>query len=163
MNRAEKILGLFEKVLQAMKFRDFKANIEKAFKKEFPKAWITSRYDAGYKNSMTIVFGVMKRNKLPNGIEHNDISRHVILIWGGTDDGVLAGKLSMEYSSGGSVLTKPDPNSFIAFGNVKTGLRNKKGDVSQILKHLQKYFPKLKKVVKDNIDNLTVDKNDLGF
>jgi len=47
--------------------------------------------------------------------------------------------------------------SYMAYGRVKFGWRKKTGTPEQLLKHLDNYFKKMRKVVDANKDNLAHD------
>jgi len=54
----------------------------------------------------------------------------------------------------GSISTKPEEGSYMAMSRVKTPFRKTKGDAKKILKAFETFFPRLKKLVNDNRDNI---------
>jgi len=133
--------------------------IEAAIKKHFPKSHVKVWVHKGGIGGTTIGldFAVAgDKSQVANGIWHNDISLTRGTIYGLEPDGNLKPTLEFDPALGGSILTKPT-EKYMAFGKLKVGLRKKKGTPEQILKHLDSYFAKLAKAIKDNRDKIPDD------
>lgn len=129
--------------------------IETTIRKHFPKSSVRVVFQPGLKPSILIVFTVAGgKDEVPAGIMHNDLSYTLVHIWGMDKEGNLGPTLQFDPSQGGSILVKPPENSHLAFGNVKVGLRKKKGTPAQVLKHIDTYFTKLLKALKANKSDL---------
>lgn len=144
-------------MIRAGKFataQDLVPAIEAAIRKHFPKSALRVMFQKGFKPSISIFFTVGgSKEEYPNKIEHNDIARHTLHIWGMDDAGNLSDMLQCDPSSGGSVLLKSEDRASV-LGSVKVGLRKKKGTPEQIVKHIDNYFGKLLKVIKSNADKI---------
>lgn len=132
--------------------------IERTIRKHFPKSLFRVRFEPEMKPSVTVVFAIAGgKGEVPNGIMQNDLSYTTIFIWGMDKEGNLQPTLQFDYSQGGRIMVKPPEGSHLAFGNVKVGLRKKKGTPEQLLKHIDNYFAKLLKTLKANKDNLPAE------
>lgn len=128
--------------------------IENEYQTHFPNGFISVTYSSGILESIYLVFGVQSRSKHVNNIMNNDPALHTLFMFGFDDGDFVSDKVRLSVSQGGSLLTKPDPDTHYAFGRVKTGLRQKTGTPTQVKKHLFKYFKKLRQTVEDNRDIL---------
>jgi hypothetical protein len=132
--------------------------IERTIRKHFPKSVVRAAFSANLKPGISITFAIAgSKAEVPNGIMQNDLSYTSLFIWGMDKEGNLAPTLQFDPSQGGSISTKPPEGSHLAFGNVKVGLRKKKGTPEQLLKHIDNYFAKLLKTLKANKDNLPAE------
>ena len=151
-----KVKDLTESQTQTSKeVEDFIKSVKDSFLKEFPKAWFDGSYSRSFK-TIDFEFGIQPKSKHANHIARNDPSHHK-LIMHDIIDGEFPEKSTMEMLTGGALYVKPEEGSHLAMGSVKIGYRKKTGTPAQIVKHLQNYFKKMKKVVNDNKDNLIDD------
>lgn len=135
---------------------DLAQALEEAIKKSFPKSTVAVRVQnsLGPGKVIYIFFAVAgSKSEVTNGIWENDISMTKIHIYGVNDDGTLKDQLDLHPVVGGSITTKPT-EKFMAQGRLKVGLRKKKGTPEQIVKHVDAYFAKLLKALKENSDKL---------
>lgn len=146
----------------------FAKEIEKAIKGVFPKAFIKAKFSGGIIESIHVRFAsTSNKAKWPNGYIENDRLHQTFMIFDGFenlkksgpvnvfdkgDPGVssrLIGKHNIDISVGGRLSV---PGSGVSGKTVKFGWRKKSGDAATIVKHLESYFQKVKKVVADNPD-----------
>jgi len=124
-------------------------DIEKSFKKQFPKGWSIIHQGGGIsKDTISIVIGLIgNKSDLPNGILENDPMFHSWLLFqhpkGYTAEILQAG-----------ISINPPEDSYLAMGRIKTKWRKTTGDEAKMVKTLDAFFKKLKKLVKDNEDNI---------
>jgi hypothetical protein len=149
--------------VQAAKFEtgeDLAKAIEAAIKKHFPKSTVkvSVQKSLGPGKSIYLFFAVAgSQNEVTNHIWQNDISLTKAFVYGVEESGKLKDTLEFEPAQGGSILSKPDPGTHYAYSHIKVGLRKKKGTPEQILKHIDSYFAKLAKAIKDNKDKIPED------
>jgi len=149
MNRkriAQELVAVAKTLVSAeMTPEELMSKLEAAYKSQFPKSFFSIRLDKGFKESITMRFGVQPKSDWENGIFHNDPAASIMIIYG-VQDGQLGEILEVRDAMGGSLLVKPtDPHR--AYGRVKFGWRKKKGTPEQILKHMTNYFRKMRQVV----------------
>lgn len=122
--------------------------IEKSYRKYFPKGLFYSRKQSLGGSGFTFTLGLIGDKKdVPNGIEHNDPMRHVFMVNLKGDDFEVT-------SNHGSLSTNPPKGSHMAMHNVKTKFRKVKGDEKKIVVGMDRFFSRLKSLVKDNKDNI---------
>jgi len=122
--------------------------IEKSYRKYFPKGLFYSRKKPLGGSGFTFTLGLIGDKKdVPNGIEHNDPMRHVFMVNLKGDDFEVT-------SNHGSLSTNPPKGSHMAMHNVKTKFRKVKGDEKKIVVGMDRFFSRLKSLVKDNKDNI---------
>lgn len=128
---------------------DLAARFEATVKKHFPKSSVLAHYSSGISNSITISFRLGTKDHWSNGIAHNDPLYANLHIWfgdgrpGDTPKGEVPEKLTIE--GGPKALYQKN------FSNkVKTGWRKKSGTPDVIDKHLDRFFGKLKTLVRSN-------------
>ncbi len=133
---------------------EFIGRVEKSFKKEFPNGFFRGYAKLGLgEPHISIVFGLIEEQKdTSNSIRQNDPMYHSVMIHSNGD--FEADNLELSSLQGG-LNTNPEEGSYMAMKNVKTGLRNmKKGSLAKMEKSLDSFFKKLKKIVKDNKENI---------
>lgn len=130
------------------------AEINNVMKKHFPKSNSYAKLKTSLGSDIFIYFTVGAIGEQTNGIDDNDISMTKAFIWDIPAEGVIKNRLEFSPSQGGSIKVKPEEGSFYAFDKIKVGLRKKTGTPEQIVKHLDTYFAKLKKTIKDNLDRI---------
>ena len=127
--------------------------IRKSFPRSFLQVWVEMRGIGG--PAINLNFAVAgSKAECPNNIWHNDISLTRGTIYGVDAEGNLKPKLEWDPALGGKIKVKPEPGSHYAFDSVKVGLRKKKGTPEQVIKHLDTYFKKLAKTLKENADRI---------
>lgn len=134
------------------------ADIGKAIKKHFKKSFINSRVAKMLGKAIVVTFALGKdKSEWSNGIIDNDKAFHKFMIHlsdsSGSylgDDGSLPDKLTIEMLQGGSIY---GPNFT---GSAKVGWRKKTGSPEAIVKHMDKYFEKLRKTIKDKGEELSL-------
>jgi hypothetical protein len=127
---------------------DFIVQIETAIKNSFPKSRVNVRIDGLGKESLFIGFSLGKdKSEFSSGILQNDILWTQIWI-----HNLLPfdpnKKYKVELSVGGSISTKPEEGSYLAYGKEKTGWRNFTATPDNIVKKLDKYFKNTKDILK---------------
>jgi len=129
--------------------------LEAAIKKHFPKSMVSAQVKKMLGDNLIYILFTVAGSKAEvlNGILENDISLTKIHIDGIDASGNLQEMLELRPVMGGSVLTNPT-EKHMAFGRLKVGLSKKKGTPEQILKHVDSYFGKLAKAIKDNADKI---------
>jgi hypothetical protein len=141
--------------------------IEKSFKKYFKKSYINARMNTSsgiFKGTLSVVFTLGSgKEDYSYGIPENDPLLHKFLISDFVEvkspiDAMKDRKYGttprVELSQGGTLAVKPEPGSYKAMDRVKIGWRNHAGDPQKLLKYMDKYFAKVHKIIKDNIDNI---------
>jgi len=130
-------------------------DIEKIITKYFPKSYADVYFSKNLLPHITIVFAIGQKSDWSNGIFQNDPMATKILIRGDgmKADGSIDGKLEFEPLMSSLTLKAPE-GSHLAYGRVKSGTRRAKGDYNAMMKAVEVSFAKMKKTVKDNINNL---------
>ena len=131
---------------------DFSDKIKNIMLKYFPNSYANAKYSKGFKDSIYGVFTLGKdKSEYQNGIHNNDPLIHTFHIWFKQND-----KYDLEWSQG-SMTVKPD-KPYMAYGRVKTGIRDKNNASSdEILKTLDNFFKKLPSIIKTNADKIHHD------
>lgn len=136
---------------------EFVKKLEATVKKIFPKSFIQVYASTNLGSSITFKFALGKdKSEWNNGIIQNDPLFHVWMIgWNSFTDGhFIKDKIEAELSVGGSLAVRPEEGSYMAQGRAKIGWRKKTAPPDKIIQHFDGYFKKMKKVLKDNKDNL---------
>jgi hypothetical protein len=118
--------------------KEFLNDIEGSFKKQFPNSYIETWHSKRFSETYNIHFSLGKdKTEYSHGIFENDPMAHKLLVFFQDNENK---PLSLE--SGGGLSDK----------NYKTltRIRKKQGTEEQILKHLDKYFIELKRLVIEN-------------
>ena len=140
--------------MQSQQFIDETVSI---FKRRFPHGWINGGLRKGLGGNEQIVFrfGIQPIEKHIGKIPQNDPGFSILVIEG-IKDGELSIGLRAELLQGHALTVKPtEPH--MAYGSVKFGWRNKKGNLDTIELHIGRYFKKMRNIVDENIDNLAHD------
>ena len=145
MSKASELLQLLEEETS----ESLLEKIGGMFKKEFPKGWYSASKGALSSAVEMASFGIQPEKDWVNKIRDNDPAMHNLYVSPKGD------KFEADVFRGGSLLVNPPEGSHLAFGSVKFGWRKKTGSGDQILKHMQDYFKKMRKVVNDNKDNMS--------
>jgi hypothetical protein len=132
--------------------------IKNAISKHFPNSIVNVTFKKGLANNGLIYISftvAADKSQVVSGILENDIALHKLFVYGFSPNGdiVNSDKLSFEPAQGGTVLQNSD-NRIYAYSSVKVGLRKKKGNAKQIIKHIDNYFRKLRETIQNNIDNI---------
>jgi len=143
-------------VAEGMSTEEFIKKIEQSFKKNFSKGWFRPSKGA-LGGGMYIKTGIQSESKHSGGIYENDPAYQIIALRGVIMGKPLPEKIEVDLSVGASLTIKPTEGSHMAQGRVKFGWRKKTGTPEQILKHLDNYFGKMKKVFDANKDNMFED------
>ena len=123
------------------------ASIQKQVIEIFPDCFFYCRVDNRFTPSIYGRFSIGKdSSEWSNGIQENDPALHTFHIF------IEGEKLSLEWSQG-NMLIKPE-NKILAYSRAKTGMRNKKGNDSEILKAVVSFFSKLPAKIKEQEDNI---------
>lgn len=141
-----------------MSVDDFTKNLESAIKKVFPKSHVAARASTNLGSSIHLQFALGKdKSEWQNGIIQNDPLFHSWMIgWNAFADGKFTkDKIVAELSTGGTLKTNPEPGTHYALGSKKIGWRKKTATPEKMIKGMQDYFKKVKKVAKENKDNMT--------
>jgi len=163
LDENKNLIEAYNKILmneaKTMKVSEFIDSLEKAIKKSFPKSLVIVRASKNLGSSIDVRFALGKdKSEFANGIIHNDPLYHILMIgWNEfVDDHFIKDKITLDKPSVGGILTTmPEEGSYMALGRVKLGFRKKTAPPEGIIKHLDNYFKKVKKILKDNMDNLT--------
>ena len=134
---------------------EFISDLEKVIKKSFPKSSVKVGITGLSGESLLIKFSLGNgKSEYPNGIIHNDpVHTHIWIF------DLLPFDPNKKYKVelggiGGSITTKPEEDSYLAYDRVKTGWRSFSATPDKIVTKIDKYFSKvkdlLKKLVKDN-------------
>jgi hypothetical protein len=142
---------------------DYAEDLGKAISSIFPKSLVQVQAGKSLGDPhVYILFAVGKdKSNWVNGILQNDISLTKAFIYGITPEGMMADRIEFDPFQGGGILVKPDPGSYMAFGNVKVGLRKKTGSPEQVFKHIVNYFTKLRTALKANYDQIPDEQKEL--
>ena len=152
----------------------FAKELEKSIRKVFPKAYIISRYSGGITESISVRFALgATKSDWPNGYIENDRLHHLFSIMGGftpveksgpinilskgasgEGNNPLVEKHTISLLIGGSLFK---PGSGINGKKVKFGWKKKTGDAATIVKHVEDYFRKVKKIMDENPDLMESD------
>lgn len=150
---------LFESVADSV--ADFSAELQSAVQKIFPKSYVSVKFAKQFYASMTLYFALgANKSEYENGYIENDPAYTIISIDGVhendiTRDGQIVGPLSVKMLQGG-IYTKPEPGSFNALGRIRVDLRKTSGMTPEkTIAVIEKYFLRLKQVLKDNQDSMT--------
>ncbi len=124
--------------------------IEKSFKKYFPKGFIDVSGEKDFAGkTITVQWGLVGDERyLPNKIRRNDPMYGVQVIFV-RDGGVYE-------TSGGThgLHLKPSKDSYLAMELLKHRLRKTKGDGQKMIKTFDNFFKKLAQMVKENKDKI---------
>lgn len=153
----EKLKKKVKNLSEATEADDFAGKIQKTIEKIFPKSFVHVRFKKNLGKSIQISFLLGKdKSEWINGIPENDPMKHMFFIWLDRmgDDNIIPDKISIELSQGGSLYVMPKEGSHLAYDSVKIGWRKKTGTPEQILKHIDDYFKKAMKVLKNNKDRM---------
>jgi len=131
------------------------AGIEKSFKKYFKDSSIYVGLQGGLGYYVYVQFALGKnKSEWGHNIFENDPMATKVLIHDFEKDGRFAGKkYTADNATGGSLMVKPPPNSYLAFGRVKVWRKFSSPDLDKFIVQWDKYFKKLRTAVKDNVDN----------
>jgi hypothetical protein len=136
---------------------DFCKNLESAIKKVFPKSYVNCKASTNLGASIHLSFALGKdKTEFGNGIIENDVLFHRFMIgWNSFAEGhFIKDKIVSELSVGGGLKVDPEPGSHMAFGRVKIGWRKKTATPEKMIKGMQDYFKKVRKVLTDNKDRI---------
>ena len=134
--------------------RDFAQEIKSTIKKHFPKSTVLSDFSTNLVPSIHVAFALGRKEDWPNGYYENDVADTRISIYGMEKDGSINKPLSYEPHLT-KVYIRPPEGSNLAYGSVISPVRKKKGDPQSILKAIDVQFATLKKVIKNNLNNLS--------
>ena len=123
--------------------------MEKSFKTQFPKGYISISKGAGLSGDMiTVRLGLIGDLKdVSNRIRHNDPMHHVITMF--IDGDNIEADCAL-----GELMVNPDAGSYMAMKGLKTGFRKTKGDQTKIQKAFDRFTVKLRGLVDANKDNI---------
>jgi len=165
----ESLMEAYNKILmneaKIMTVSEFVDSLEKAIKKIFPKSLVIVKASKNLGSSIDFTFALGKdKSEFANGIIQNDPLLHKFTIgWNSfTEDRFIKDKIEVEAIQGGILTVMPEEGSHMAYGRVKLGFRKKTAPPEGIIKHLDNYFKKVKKILKDNMDNLTDEDRELA-
>lgn len=150
----EKYLGEATKNLTV---DEFIKETEVAIRKSFPKSYVNIRASTNLGSSITLRFALGKdKSEWTNGIIENDPLYHIMHIgWNSfADNNFTKDKIPLDMNVGGSLKVNPEEGSYMAFGKIKIGFRKKTASPDKIVKAIEDYFKKAKKVLMDNKNNL---------
>lgn len=152
MTKAQYTLRLLESSTDMSDSDKLASDIEQVVKKHFPDSYINSRYV--YKWSTIVVdFRLGKdRTEWSNGIDLNDPAKASLYIRNMNKDGSISDSLELTRQDG-NLMVKSN-NKYLAFDRVKVPFRKTTGDPKAIVKAIDTYFSRLKKILQDNRDNL---------
>ncbi len=128
----------------------FAQQIENIGKKYFPKSgFIVKAQKGGFLPSIYGQFTLGKdESEWNNGIKENDPLLHTFHIYYEKE-----GAYSLKWSHGN--MTSIPENKYMAYGHIKTGMRNKKtATKEQILKMMDSFFKNLKVLIKANKEKI---------
>lgn len=151
--------------VKTMKVDDFVNKLDSIIRKHFPKSHVNVQVSKNLGKEIDVFFTLGKnKSEWVNKIAENDPLYHrFMLAWNAFEDNEFTkDKFEAELSVGGSLKVLPGPKSYMAFDRVKIGWRKKTGTPEAILKHFDNYFNKMKKVLKDNFDNMTEEDRELN-
>lgn len=118
--------------------QSFMDDIRSTVQKHFPRGYMVVRNDRD--GAIHLATAVLPKGAQENGILHNDPAYQQFWIWNAFTPEGLRPKLKIDLSMGGRF--GPDP-----FSMKKIGWRKKTGTPAQILKHIDRYFGKLRAMV----------------
>jgi hypothetical protein len=129
--------------------KEMLAAIEALHKKAFPKGWFKGNVKNGLGGGHTISFsfGIVPENEVPNKILDNDPGIHQFVVH------IKEDEYEAKFLRGG-VYIVPEEGVNLAMQKVKTKFRKSKGSYDKVLKGFATWFPKMKKIVTDNKDNI---------
>lgn len=120
--------------------------IEKAFKKEFPKGWITFRSGILGSETVYVDFGVVPKELVENGIKNNDPMWSMFSF--------EPKSLFVEYHNGG-LSVKPVKNKYLYCETVKCRFsKGRKKSPEALVTFLSKYFKKCRALVDAEKENI---------
>lgn len=131
--------------------------LEAKIRATFPDSFVNVKIGTGLSGGTISIGFLLGKDKTEwqNQIQHNDPARHSIMIFlGDKNTDIVPNNADVQLAQGGSISVKPPQGSYLAYGRVKTGWRNFKGDGPTIVRKIDAYFKKLKEVIKDNVDNM---------
>jgi hypothetical protein len=148
-----------EKVLNegTMTVDEFTAKLKSTIKKHFPKSKVEAWSSTNLGSSISLSFALGKdKSEWVNGIIENDPLLHRFMIgWNSFAEGrFIKDKIQAELTIGGSMLVEPEEGSRMAYGRKKIGWRKKTDTPEKIITHFDNYFKKMKKVLKDSIEDM---------
>lgn len=137
---------------------EFLEGMESSFKKQFPNGYFSISVHQGIGDYLVSVYiGLIDNIKdVSNQIRENDPMRHSFLITADREtskEREMDGMLTAE-NLNGDIRTNPPEGSYLAMGKVKTKFRRTKGDKAKLLSTFDKFFKKLKSLVKENEENI---------
>lgn len=125
--------------------------VESAYKKQFPRGEIRTRFKAsGFGGGITFYFGVQNKSDWFNNIWDNDPAASIVMIRGDFDGDQMPEKVEADLIRGKSLLIAPASDSHMAYDSVKIGWRKKSGSPEQIARHMAAYFAKMRQTVENN-------------
>jgi hypothetical protein len=138
-----------ELVNEELEPNDFAQKIKDVMSKNFPKSYAETMYSTNLGKSIYGKFTLGSgKEEWPNGISNNDPLIHTFHVFFNGND-----KYELRWSQGNMTVKPESPH--MAYGRVKTGLRDKKSATQdQVLKSIDDFFKKLKTIVKDNKDKI---------
>lgn len=162
LDKPDNIQQAYEKMLLSeaglMTVDEFIKGLESTVKKLFPRSYIDLRASTNLGASITFRFALGKdKSEWQNGIIQNDPLFHVWMIGYNsfTEGHFIKDKIEAELSVGGSLKVNPEERSYMALGSVKIGWRKKTAPPDKLIQYYGNYFKKVKKVLKDNKNNMT--------
>lgn len=136
---------------------DMRKELEKVFKKNFPKSWYQIG-DTNLKNpnstkkDISIRYTIGAKSDWANGILQNDPFFTTMHVWDMVDgEDFSKTKLKMEMGTGNRTSVDATTTPSIV---VKIGWRNKTATPDNLLKHFDNYLKKTKEVAKKHLDTL---------
>lgn len=160
LDKTDKIQEAYEKMLaeaKTMTVDEFIKGLESNIKKIFPKSFVKVQASGNLGTSIFVTFALGKdKSEWVSGIIHNDPLHHQWMIGFNSfaENAFIKDKIEAEISIGGSMKTKPEEGSFMAFGRAKIGWRKKTDTPEKIIVHFTNYFKKMKQVLMANKDKL---------
>ena len=122
----------------------FLKDMERAFKKHFPKGYFGARARTKFgQNSIYIATATLPKGQQANGIIQNDPSYNTFHMFGSYTDAGMNPRIKIEKSGGGMLMVLPAPDSYMAYDAVKIGWRNGTAKPAAIVKKFDQYFAKL--------------------
>ncbi len=134
---------------EAISVEELVTKIEQLHKKAFPKSWFKIKKSSfGGNAAVGMHFGIVPESEVPNKILDNDPGHHRFMIFvRGEDDYEV--KVTL-----GSIYIVPEKGVNLEMQSVKTKFRKVKGNSAKVLKAFTTFFPRMKKIVTDNADNI---------
>jgi hypothetical protein len=139
---------LFEEALEETKdappdVQGFMNALKETVTKHFPKGYF--RINAQRGKQLYMRTATLPAGKQSNAIIENDPAYQTYWFWNAFTAAGLKPKIRVEMSQGGRLYgpNMSDPK--------KIGWRNKTGTPDQVIKHFDKYYAKLKKMVRENV------------